>query len=404
MGVLVADEYCLFKYVTALMLYLDPPDNQIDVRVTKAEEDICPSSNAWLRVIRLSGDVGGCPPQFSSSCDIRRNSLTGGMGMSKGFPGLIRRFFVRSGAILLLFFVALSAMALCSCSGQSDKRVVTADCYDYAGYYLEGCEEEVTDYGSSAMVVDSYQGKRVRYCRLNANYDEWIKANRPTDDIEYVCWYIYDSSGENYVQLYSNKSSVCIEVPLRDRSGEYLGADLYLNSDGEYILGNTVTGSTNEGWRKTEIENNSDYYHNQANGLLNSLDYDYFSRFSSSSNSSDRREGDEANESDSSVPSNAIDWTEAHSHVGENVTLVGPIVDVEYASESNGEPTFIDLGAEYPDDSRVTVVIWGEDRSAFPYPPETIPVGKTLYVTGEVYVRNGVCHVKVESHSQIVVA
>lgn len=105
--------------------------------------------------------------------------------------------------------------------------------------------------------------------------------------------------------------------------------------------------------------------------------------------------------SSASVPDGAISWQDASAHVGETVTVYGSVADVEYASESDGQPTFIDLGVAYPDTSRVTMVIWGEDRAAFPESPEAMYTGKTLCVTGEVYLYEGVCYIRVTSSSQV---
>lgn len=101
------------------------------------------------------------------------------------------------------------------------------------------------------------------------------------------------------------------------------------------------------------------------------------------------------------IPSGAIPWREAAQHVGETVTICGPVADTEYANSSDGQPAFIDLGVAYPDQNRVTVVVWGEDRSAFPEPPEMMYLGKTLCVTGEVYVHEGVCNIKATTPAQV---
>lgn len=107
------------------------------------------------------------------------------------------------------------------------------------------------------------------------------------------------------------------------------------------------------------------------------------------------------NKAVNAIPDGAIPWQEASQHIGETVTVYGQVADVEYASSSNGQPTFIDLGAAYPDASRVTMVIWGEDRGAFPNSPESLYAGKTLCVTGEIYVYNDACNIKVTSPSQV---
>ena len=102
-----------------------------------------------------------------------------------------------------------------------------------------------------------------------------------------------------------------------------------------------------------------------------------------------------------SYPEGAISWQEASQHIGETVSVYGPVVDADYAESSNGQPTFIDLGAAYPDASRVTLVVWGENRGAFPDAPESMYAGKTLCVTGEIYVYNDACNIKVTSPSQV---
>jgi DNA/RNA endonuclease YhcR with UshA esterase domain len=101
------------------------------------------------------------------------------------------------------------------------------------------------------------------------------------------------------------------------------------------------------------------------------------------------------------IPSGAINWTEAGQHIGETVTVYGTVAGSTYASTSNGQPTFINIGVDYPDTSRVSVVIWGEDRGNFPKAPESMYLGKTICVTGEVYIYSGACNIKVQSSSQI---
>lgn len=54
----------------------------------------------------------------------------------------------------------------------------------------------------------------------------------------------------------------------------------------------------------------------------------------------------------------------AYKHVGEYHRVVGPVASVKYAAQSNGQPTFIDIGKPYPSDERFVLVIWGEDMDA----------------------------------------
>lgn len=101
------------------------------------------------------------------------------------------------------------------------------------------------------------------------------------------------------------------------------------------------------------------------------------------------------------IPDGAINWTEAGKHVGETITVYGPVAGSKYANTSNNQPTYIDIGARYPDSSRVSIVVWGEDRDNFSGSPEKVYLGKTVSVTGEVYIYSGACNIKVQSPSQI---
>src|SRR5680860_278891 len=66
----------------------------------------------------------------------------------------------------------------------------------------------------------------------------------------------------------------------------------------------------------------------------------------------------------------ALPWSEAMNHVGEHMTVEGPVMGTHYASSSNGQPTFLNIGRDYPDPDRFAVVIWGQDRGNFSTPPE----------------------------------
>jgi hypothetical protein len=101
------------------------------------------------------------------------------------------------------------------------------------------------------------------------------------------------------------------------------------------------------------------------------------------------------------IPDGAIEWTEAGKHVGETVTVYGPVEGSTYASDSNNQPTYINIGADYPDASRVSIVVWGEDRHSFSGSPEEMYLGKTISVTGEIYIYSGACYIKVQSPSQV---
>lgn len=96
-----------------------------------------------------------------------------------------------------------------------------------------------------------------------------------------------------------------------------------------------------------------------------------------------------------------VSWEDAYNHIGEDVTLEGKIVDSYQATESTGSPTFLDMGASYPDDNRVTIVIWEEDLYNFDGDPEAMYMNETVEVTGTLTTYDGVAQIEVESQDQI---
>ncbi len=86
----------------------------------------------------------------------------------------------------------------------------------------------------------------------------------------------------------------------------------------------------------------------------------------------------------------AVEWDLAAEHIGEMRTVHGPVVQTHYAERSTGSPTFLNLGRPHPERHRFTVVIWGDDRSAFPIPPELKYRGRRVAVSGPVGSHEGI--------------
>ena len=103
----------------------------------------------------------------------------------------------------------------------------------------------------------------------------------------------------------------------------------------------------------------------------------------------------------SSCKIGAISWRDAGKHVGSTATVEGSVVGTEYASSSNGKPTFLNVGKPYPDPARFTVVIWGEDRGKFSKPPESLYKGKDICVSGVVQMYRGSPQIIVDSPDHI---
>jgi DNA/RNA endonuclease YhcR with UshA esterase domain len=77
------------------------------------------------------------------------------------------------------------------------------------------------------------------------------------------------------------------------------------------------------------------------------------------------------------------------------------VVSVYFARSSNGSPTFINLGHAYPNPSRLTVLIWGRDRTNFPRAPERMfRRGATICAQGMVELYRGVPQLQVSTWDQ----
>jgi hypothetical protein len=103
-------------------------------------------------------------------------------------------------------------------------------------------------------------------------------------------------------------------------------------------------------------------------------------------------------------PTTAIDWTEAKANVGKTLTVCGPVAGTFYATGSNGQPTFIDLGFRNPDPKRFTVLIWGRNRVTFPFAPEQEYSGKQrLCAHGTVADFRGVPQIEAQAPASVTV-
>jgi hypothetical protein len=86
--------------------------------------------------------------------------------------------------------------------------------------------------------------------------------------------------------------------------------------------------------------------------------------------------------------------------IGRTAAIKGRVAGAFYARSSNGRPTFLNLGRDYPDSRRFTVVIWGRNRSSFGA-PERRYRGKTICVVGYVSTYRGVPEIEATRPSQI---
>jgi hypothetical protein len=73
----------------------------------------------------------------------------------------------------------------------------------------------------------------------------------------------------------------------------------------------------------------------------------------------------------------------AYKYIGTTTTVCGYVASAKFAKSSRSQPTFLNMGRSYPNQT-VTIVIWGENRGKFNAPPESLYVNKTICVRGKI--------------------
>lgn len=107
------------------------------------------------------------------------------------------------------------------------------------------------------------------------------------------------------------------------------------------------------------------------------------------------------NSSGQTSDTDKINWNEADGYIGEFVTVCGPVVSAYFATSTNGQPTFLNIGKEYPDPERFTALIWGRSLENFPFNPDEYYFGKTICIQGFVEEYEGTLEIEVTDPEQI---
>ena len=79
----------------------------------------------------------------------------------------------------------------------------------------------------------------------------------------------------------------------------------------------------------------------------------------------------------------SINLDEVGKHIGDSVKVCGQVYDTYYAIRTENTPTFLNIGAKYPD-QKLTVVIWGEVRKQFDFKPEEFYKEKQVCILGKI--------------------
>jgi hypothetical protein len=90
---------------------------------------------------------------------------------------------------------------------------------------------------------------------------------------------------------------------------------------------------------------------------------------------------------------------EAKNHIGETATVCGLVSGTHYAASSRGNPTFINVGAPYPNQP-FTILIWGEDLPKFDPQPSTWD-GKRVCASGTITAYRGRSEIVAKTAGQI---
>lgn len=91
---------------------------------------------------------------------------------------------------------------------------------------------------------------------------------------------------------------------------------------------------------------------------------------------------------------------DAINHIGSDSPYGGYVVS--WSSPGvNGDPLFINIGADYPDKSRLTVVIWGENRDDTTEDIVDSLLGKEVVVCGSPYEYNGAAQIEIMDPSEL---
>jgi len=94
---------------------------------------------------------------------------------------------------------------------------------------------------------------------------------------------------------------------------------------------------------------------------------------------------------------------EAKDHIGEKITVCDKVFGTRFLENSNGQPTFLNLGAAFPN-SPFTVVIFGNDRSNFKEKPELFYNNKKVCATGLIKEYNGKPEMIIANEAEIKVS
>ena len=101
-----------------------------------------------------------------------------------------------------------------------------------------------------------------------------------------------------------------------------------------------------------------------------------------------------------SIAQQTIKPEEATKHIGDSVIICGKIYGGIFLESVTNKPTFLNMGAVYPN-QLVTIVIWGNIRKQFSYKPEEKLKNKMVCISGKVEVFKGKPQIVITKAAQL---
>lgn len=96
----------------------------------------------------------------------------------------------------------------------------------------------------------------------------------------------------------------------------------------------------------------------------------------------------------------AVKLEDAAKHVGDSVIVCGKVADAAFVETMENSPTFLNLGAPYPD-QLLNLIIWKDQRDQYDPVPEMFYVNKNVCVTGKIELINDIPQIVIYSKSQL---
>ena len=91
---------------------------------------------------------------------------------------------------------------------------------------------------------------------------------------------------------------------------------------------------------------------------------------------------------------------DAAKHIGDSVIVCGKVADAAFVETMENSPTFLNLGAPYPN-QLLNLVIWKDQRDQYNPTPEMLYVNKNVCVTGKIELINDFPEMVIHNKNQI---